>query len=500
MLQFVRSSTATHRCAADDQPEREWKLALRHFLLATSAGIARFDGRIVVRFSQGATSLSGTDMIDDATLLRRYAAEKSNEAFAELVRRHLPLVYASALRRLAGDTHAAEDVAQAVFSAVARKAHRLAAYSSLTGWLYLATRNAAVNTIRVEHRRRIREQEAHTMQETAFESETPANWSELRPVLDRAMDQLGERDREAVLLRFFEARPFAEIGRTLGLSEEAARKRVERALDTLRARLRLRGIGSTSTALATLLASQTLSAAPATLAPQITGAALATAGATTAGFTAFLTTMKIPLGLAATVLVGTVVLITQQRSVSAQRADPAARPSQLTTPSAGERMRGGVAEVPQVPVRAGANGLEAAAGTPLATTPTPPDGSRLAYGVPVRSSGSREGFYPGDHITITAVIGDRPRIEPGGTYRVEGAFALASAPSATLALSLTASGPNGYGAWSERQQIKIARGSGTFSLVATMRSEGKFHVSFYFADPSEPGRSSAHGGVYFENP
>ena len=258
-------------------------------------------------------------MLDDPTLLRRYATERTEEAFAELVRRHLPLVYSAAVRRLSGDTHRAEDVAQAVFCAVARDAHRLAQHSALTGWLYTATRNAVIDEIRTAQRRRAREEEAHIMQATLLETETPTDWSQLRPVLDAAMDELSSDDREAVLLRFFQGRPFAEIGTTLGLSEDTARKRVDRALDKLRGLLGRHKIASTSAALAALLASETIAATPAGLAATITGAALAAGGATaaTAGAVALLSVSKLQIGLAAAVIAsGAVGLVTQQRSLS----------------------------------------------------------------------------------------------------------------------------------------------------------------------------------------
>ena len=211
-------------------------------------------------------------MIDDATLLRRYADDGAEEPFAEFVRRHLPLVYSAALRRLGGDTHRAEDVSQVVFCAVARDARRLSKHTVLTAWLYTATRNAVIDVIRTEQRRRGREEEAHIMQETSSDLEPSADWSRLRPVLDAAMDELSGGDREAVLLRFFQGRPFAEIGNVLGLSEDAARKRVDRALDKLGGVLRRHRIASTSAALATLLAGETISAAPVSLAATITGA------------------------------------------------------------------------------------------------------------------------------------------------------------------------------------------------------------------------------------
>jgi RNA polymerase sigma factor (sigma-70 family) len=216
-------------------------------------------------------------MIDDATLLRKYAHERSQEAFGEIVARHLGLVYAAALRRTGGDAHRAQDVAQLVFSALARDAAALSGHATLTAWLYTATRNAAVDLVRTELRRKQREEKAHAMNEISSSDEPPADWEQLRPVLDDAMDQLEARDREAVLLRFFEGRPFSAVASTLRVSEEAARKRVDRALDKLGALLARRGITSAGGALALLLANQPAVAVPAGVASSIV--AVATAGA-----------------------------------------------------------------------------------------------------------------------------------------------------------------------------------------------------------------------------
>lgn len=269
-------------------------------------------------------------MIDDHTLLRRYATERSEDAFAELVRRHLPLVYSAAVRRLGGDTHRAEDVAQVVFSTVAREAHQLVQHPMLTGWLYTTTRNAVIDVVRTEQRRRLRETEAQVMQEILSESAAPADWSRLQPVLDAAMDELRAEDREAVLLRFFQAQPFAAIGATLGLSEDAARKRVDRALDQLGEHLRRRKIASTAAALAALLASETVIAAPATLATTISAKALATGGAS-AGAAALFTATNLKVGLAAVIIGGGAVgLVTQQRAISRLETQAAAAQTQLT--------------------------------------------------------------------------------------------------------------------------------------------------------------------------
>ncbi len=220
-------------------------------------------------------------MIDDAALLRQYAEECSEEAFAELVRRHLDLVHSAALRQLGGDVHRARDVAQSVFTDLARKASSLSRRPMLVGWLHISTHHAAAAVVRAEQRRRAREQEAQTMHENSGGFAPDINWDKLRPVLDTAIHELKGSDREAVLLRFFARRPFAEIGAALCLNEDAARKRVDRALDRLRAMLARRGITSTATALAIVLENQAVVAAPANWASTVTAAALT--GATTTG-------------------------------------------------------------------------------------------------------------------------------------------------------------------------------------------------------------------------
>jgi RNA polymerase sigma factor (sigma-70 family) len=213
-------------------------------------------------------------MVDDAELLRRYAEEKSETAFAELVQRHLDLVYSAALRRLAGDTHAAADVAQQVFTALARQAASLTRCALLPGWLYGTTRHVAVDFIRAEQRRRAREREAQTMNELNSSPPSNAVWDQLRPLLDAAMDELSAADREIVVLHFFARRPFADIGAALRVSEDAARMRLDRALEKLRILLSRRGVTSTTAALGLALG-DAAAGAPAGLASSIARAVLA---------------------------------------------------------------------------------------------------------------------------------------------------------------------------------------------------------------------------------
>jgi RNA polymerase sigma factor (sigma-70 family) len=241
-------------------------------------------------------------MIEDAELLRRYATDRSEAAFAELVQRHLALVYSVARRQVEPDRHLAEDVAQKVFADLARKADSLSRHPVLTGWLYCSTRFTAIDLVRSERRRRTREQEAQAMQEIMNDSGGEPETEKLRPVLDQAMSELAERDRDAVMLRFFEARPFAEIAAKFRLTEDAARRRVERALEKLRLQLARRGITSTTAALATVLAGQAGVGTPSGLAATVTGGALVGAGATTAVAT-FFGAAKMQLALAGVALV-----------------------------------------------------------------------------------------------------------------------------------------------------------------------------------------------------
>ena len=214
-------------------------------------------------------------MTEDSELLRRYAEENSEAAFAELVQRHLGLVYACALRRVGGDQQLAEDVTQQVFTDVARRATTLARRPVLAGWLFTSARFAAAKAMRTARRRLEREQEAYIMQELSQDTTPRIDWDKARPVLDDAIGELSDVDREAVLLRYFEGRDFSSVGAKLNLTGNAARMRVERALEKLRTRLEHRGITSTTAVLATVLTQQTLVATPAGLATSVTSAALA---------------------------------------------------------------------------------------------------------------------------------------------------------------------------------------------------------------------------------
>ena len=209
--------------------------------------------------------------IPDAELLEQFARSESEEAFAELVRRHLALVHSVALRHTDNPQHA-QEITQAVFIILARKAASLGRKTVLGGWLYHTARLTAANFRRAEFRRIRREQEAF-MQSTLEETPSDTVWHELSPLLDEAMAHLGPTDRDAVVLRFFEGKSMAEVGTTLGLEERAAQKRVNRALEKLRKLFTKRGVTLTVAAIAGAVAANSVQAAPAGLAVTVTTAA-----------------------------------------------------------------------------------------------------------------------------------------------------------------------------------------------------------------------------------
>ncbi len=261
---------------------------------------------------------------NDSELLRRYAEEGTEDAFAEIVRRHVNLVFSSALRQVNGDAHLAQEVTQLVFTDLARKAGALARHRVLAGWLFTSTRYAAVKQVRGERRRRARETEAQLMTELFHDDEgaKTLDWGRVRPVLDAALAELGETDRVAVLLRFFEGRDYVGVGARLGLGENAARMRVERAMDKLRGALDRRGLTSTTAALALVLGNQAVVAAPVGLAATVTGAALVSAAAGGGGATVltFMSMTKLQMGIAgAVVALGVGGVVVQSRANAALR-------------------------------------------------------------------------------------------------------------------------------------------------------------------------------------
>ena len=223
----------------------------------------------------------------DQQLLQDYAQNRSDTAFAELVRRHIDLVYSAALRRL-GDAHLAEDVAQGTFTALAQNAHGLAGHPVLTGWLHRTTQNIAANLIRTNLRRQTREQEAVTMNQLLSSAPDDANWHSIAPHLDAALDELESADRDVVMLRYFEKKSAREAAAQLGISEDAAQKRVSRAVDRLREFFAKRGVTVGASGLAVVISANAVQAAPVGLvltistAAALTGTTLATSATVTA--------------------------------------------------------------------------------------------------------------------------------------------------------------------------------------------------------------------------
>src|ERR1017187_7732593 len=202
-------------------------------------------------------------MTSDLDLLRQFARENSQDAFAEIVRRHLNLVYSAAMRQVRSP-QLAEDISQSVFADLARDAGKVSGtsvppVSSLTPWLYAVTRRTAIDAIRKESRRQLREQIAVEMNDM---NATANDWTQIEPLLDDAMAALDETDRSAILLRYFENKNLRAVGETLGMTEDAAQKHVSRAVERLREFFSKQKITIGASGLAVLISANAIQAAP----------------------------------------------------------------------------------------------------------------------------------------------------------------------------------------------------------------------------------------------
>jgi RNA polymerase sigma factor (sigma-70 family) len=220
---------------------------------------------------------------NDHDLLAQYACTESEAAFASLVARHVSLVYSAALR-FTGNAHHAQEITQAVFIILARKAGSLRRGTALSGWLYQTARLTAANFVKGEIRRQRREQEAY-MRSSLTEPNSAA-WEQMAPLLDEAMGQLGETDRDVIVLRFFENKTAQGVAATLKLNEAAAQKRVSRALEKLRKYFMKRGVALSATLIAGAVSANSVQAAPAGLAATVS--TTAAKGATAASSVAAL--------------------------------------------------------------------------------------------------------------------------------------------------------------------------------------------------------------------
>ena len=275
-------------------------------------------------------------MTDSQKLLAEYAQNGSESAFRELVSRYLNLVYSTALRLVGGDTHLAEDVAQTVFIGLARRGRTLSPEVMLGGWLHQHTYHVATRAVRAERRRQSREREAVEM--NTLQDHSGANLRQVAPMLDEAITRLGSEDRSAILLRFFEQRDFRSVGEALGSNEDAARMRVNRALEKLHSLLKHRGVTLSVAALGTALAAEAVTAAPAGLAVTVSGVALAGAAAgtgTTLAVLKFMTMTNLKLSLGALVIAGvtTALVVQHQAQIKLREENQSLRQqvSQLTT-------------------------------------------------------------------------------------------------------------------------------------------------------------------------
>jgi RNA polymerase sigma factor (sigma-70 family) len=267
-------------------------------------------------------------MTDDEQLLRQYARERSESAFGELVTRYIDLVHSAALRVVNGDTHLAQDVTQTVFIDLARNASSLPRGVVLAGWLHRHTCFKAATAIRTERRRRTREQTAMEMRE--LDDNSRPQWELIAPYLDEGLNQLNPTDRDALVLRFLRSRDFSAVGAALGISEDAAQKRVSRALEKLRGLLSRRGVALSAAALGSVLATQAVTAAPAGLAIGVTAASLAAAAETGSMLTILklMVTTKLKTGIITAIVLASVVtplLLHQQARTRLRDEDEAIR-------------------------------------------------------------------------------------------------------------------------------------------------------------------------------
>ncbi len=282
-------------------------------------------------------TMSTTSTDNDLQLLARYSRSRAEDAFAEIVRRYLSLVYSAALRQVRSP-QLAEEVAQSVFTDLAGNAARLKPNTILTAWLYQVTHRTAVDVVRREARRQLREQiatEMNTMNATA------ADWTHIEPLLDEAMHALDETDRTAVLLRYFENKSLREVGATLGTSDDAAQKRVSRAVERLREFFAKSGVTVGASGLVVLISANAVQATAAGLVVTISAAALAGTAVTNSTVVAT-TTKTIVMTMSQKLLTTTAILallatalITFNRGRDKQ--PPQAADSAVTPAISGER-------------------------------------------------------------------------------------------------------------------------------------------------------------------
>ncbi len=376
-------------------------------------------------------------MTPDSALLLRYARRGDEAAFAEVVRRHVNMVYASAVRMLNGDAALAEDVTQTVFVDMALKAKQLGRYESVVGWLHISVRFAASSAIRAEQRRRVHEQEAGAMSDPMSTS-PEIHWMHVRPFIDEAVGQLRDLERNALLLRYFEDKSHREVGLALGLSENAARMRIERGLEKLRRHFARHGVKTTVALLAATLSAQaaSVSAPPAFAARVATQSLLQLAKLKAAGGLAAKAGMQksamakavaLFAGMTAVTAGGLVLLLPPQKAAPSPARAPATTlktpataatvpaPKPLTEISPARLAPVAAVVTAVLPVTTAAADLLAAndapnpaqAATGLANAPDGPHDSPAANSAPQNLSNRENPSAPSAHAPVEWEVGDR---------------------------------------------------------------------------------------------
>ena len=416
--------------------------------------------------------------MDDAEALREYVTCRSEKAFAELVGRHVDLVYSSALRMVRNPA-LAEDVTQAVFIQLARHAPVIRSGNALPGWLYRVTHGQAANAVRAECTRRRYETEATNMIQTP--EEPSAAWESIAPHLEEAMSALSDEDQNAVLQRFFQGRSWREVGSAMSLSEDGAQKRVSRALDKLRLHLSRRGIAVTTSVIGMALVVNAVQAAPAGLGFAVTTASLAgTAG------TGTLTSTALKLWLTKKTTVGLLAGLALIAAVTIPLAVSAARKARAEAPVTESSLsRGQVLHMTFDQDEAGSGVITDSSGKAKGGKITDSSGSGndgMAAGVRWTADGKRGGAYEftadGDQIEIS----NNPSLNPKQltlaawikTTNKDAAWRRIFDKSYSQGYALSIAGEWQGNNWNGRASLEIGPGT-HLSSTKSMVADGQWH-------------------------
>ncbi|MFZ0828663.1 MAG: sigma-70 family RNA polymerase sigma factor [Verrucomicrobiia bacterium] len=406
-------------------------------------------------------------MTDQRTLLAAYVSQGSEPAFRELVARYIDLVYSTAVRLVNGDTHRAEDVVQTVFADLARLAGTFSPDVMLGGWLHRRTWHVATTLMRSERRRQHRERQAVEM--NGLNDQPGGQFERIAPLLDEAINQLGARDRAAIVQRFFEHRDLRTIGELLGSNEDAAQKRVSRAVEKLRCHFARRGIVASATVITSVITVHAVHAAPAGLASAVTTTSLAGAAGSSA-FSLASTLTKIMLMKKTTVVISGAILVAAITSISAVKIKHARAHAPVTAASLREGL---VLDMTFDQDEAGSGKIVDSSGH---------GNHGVAAGVHWTDQGRKGGAYEftadGDEIVVT----NNPSLNP--TQVTLAAWIKTSTRDAIWRRIFDKSYSKGYalsiaGEWKGQKWnglVSLEMGPGThFSTTKTMVADGQWH-------------------------